>query len=126
MELSSVINATAHLLTPVLGPQEKRFVLTVTATDSGRRTDTAVLTVNVTDANNFAPSFENAPYAASVFEDAAVGTTVVVIEATDGDVGQNAHITYRYAALAFHGLGIGGQKSVFSQYLSVFTFDLFR
>ncbi|KAJ8866708.1 hypothetical protein PR048_032569 [Dryococelus australis] len=74
--------------------QEKRFVLTVTATDSGGRTDTATVYVNVSDANNYAPVFENAPYSASVFEDAPVGTTVLVVAATDGDVGQNAQITY--------------------------------
>lgn len=46
--------------------QEKRYILTVTASDSGGRTDTATIYVNVTDANNFAPVFENAPYTASV------------------------------------------------------------
>ncbi|XP_012288367.1 protocadherin-like wing polarity protein stan [Orussus abietinus] len=74
--------------------QEKRFVLTVTASDSGGRTDTALVYVNVTDANNFAPVFENAPYSVSVFEDAPVGTTVLVVSATDSDVGQNAQVTY--------------------------------
>jgi cadherin EGF LAG seven-pass G-type receptor 1 len=52
--------------------QEKRFVLTITASDSGGRHDTATLYVNVSDANNFAPVFESAPYSASVFEDAPV------------------------------------------------------
>lgn len=46
--------------------QEKRYVLTVTASDSGGRTDTATVYVNISDANNFAPVFENAPYSASV------------------------------------------------------------
>lgn len=46
--------------------QEKRYILTVTATDSGGRHDTATVYVNVSDANNFAPVFENAPYSASV------------------------------------------------------------
>ncbi|XP_066994105.2 protocadherin-like wing polarity protein stan [Anabrus simplex] len=79
--------------------QEKRFVLTVTASDSGGRQDTATVYVNVSDANNFAPVFENAPYSASVFEDAPIGTTVLVISATDGDVGQNAQITYSLGTL---------------------------
>ncbi|XP_063987386.1 protocadherin-like wing polarity protein stan [Diachasmimorpha longicaudata] len=74
--------------------QEKRFVLTVTASDSGGRADTALVYVNVSDANNFAPIFENAPYSVSVFEDAPVGTTVLVVSATDSDVGQNAQVTY--------------------------------
>lgn len=74
--------------------QEKRYVLTVTATDSGGRSDTTMVHVNITDANNYAPVFENAPYTASVFEDAPIGTTVLVVSATDSDVGMNAHITY--------------------------------
>ncbi|RVE52505.1 hypothetical protein evm_002899 [Chilo suppressalis] len=74
--------------------QERRYVLTVTATDSGGRSDTAMVHINVTDANNYAPVFENAPYTAAVFEDAPVGTTVLVVSATDSDVGVNAQITY--------------------------------
>ncbi|CAG9865104.1 unnamed protein product [Phyllotreta striolata] len=74
--------------------QEKRYILTIGASDSGGRTDTATVYVNVTDANNYAPVFENAPYSASVFEDVAVGTTVLVVSATDNDVGLNAQISY--------------------------------
>ncbi|CRK90013.1 CLUMA_CG003735, isoform A [Clunio marinus] len=75
--------------------QEKRFILTVTATDSGGKIDTATVNINITDANNFAPVFENAPYSASVFEDAPIGTTVLIVTATDADVGINAQITYK-------------------------------
>ncbi|XP_055704133.1 protocadherin-like wing polarity protein stan [Phlebotomus papatasi] len=85
--------------------QERRFVLTVTATDSGGRTDTATVNVNITDANNFAPVFENAPYTSSVFEDAPVGTTVLVVSATDSDVGINAQITYSLNDETVNGLG---------------------
>ncbi|KAJ0179731.1 hypothetical protein K1T71_004322 [Dendrolimus kikuchii] len=74
--------------------QERRYVLTITATDSGGRSDTAMVHINITDANNYAPVFENAPYTASVFEDAPIGTTVLVVSATDSDVGINAQITY--------------------------------
>ncbi|CAB3374160.1 Hypothetical predicted protein [Cloeon dipterum] len=73
---------------------EKKFILTVTASDSGGRHDEATVYINVTDANNFSPVFENAPYSANAFEDAPIGTTVLVVAATDGDVGQNAQITY--------------------------------
>ncbi|KAL5289018.1 CELSR2 family protein [Megaselia abdita] len=74
--------------------QERRFLLVITATDSGGRTDSANVNINITDANNFAPVFENAPYSASVFEDDPVGTTVLVVSANDADVGINAQITY--------------------------------
>ncbi|KAK6640052.1 hypothetical protein RUM43_008329 [Polyplax serrata] len=74
--------------------QDKRYILTVSATDSGGRSDIATVYVNVSDANNYSPVFENAPYTAQVFEDAPVGTTVLVVQASDSDVGQNAQITY--------------------------------
>ena len=73
---------------------EKRFILTVTATDSGGKIDTATININITDANNFPPVFENAPYSASVLEDAPIGTTILIVTATDADVGINAQITY--------------------------------
>ena len=74
--------------------QEKRFLLSVSATDSGGRFDTATVYVNVSDANTHPPSFESAPYSVSVFEDARVDTTVLVVAAGDKDVGENARITY--------------------------------
>lgn len=73
---------------------EKHFALTITATDSGGRTDTATVYLNISDANTHRPIFERTPYAASIPEDVPVGTTVVVVEAQDGDVGRNALITY--------------------------------
>lgn len=57
------------------------------------RFDTATVYINVTDANNYPPVFENAPYTASVFEDSPIGTTVLIVTASDGDVGQNAHVS---------------------------------
>lgn len=86
--------------------QEKRFILTVTASDSGGRTDTATVNINITDANNFAPVFENAPYSAMVFEDSPIGTTVLVVSATDNDVGINAQITYSLNEESVNGLSI--------------------
>lgn len=85
--------------------QERRFVMTISATDSGGRSDLATVHINVTDANNFAPVFENAPYSASVFEDAPIGTTVVVVSASDSDVGINAQITYSLNEESVNGLG---------------------
>ncbi|XP_070557832.1 cadherin EGF LAG seven-pass G-type receptor 2-like isoform X8 [Ptychodera flava] len=73
--------------------QEQRFVLTVTALDN-LLSDTCLVYINVSDANTYRPVFEQSPYAASVNEDVPVGTTVVVVHATDGDAGENARITY--------------------------------
>ena len=74
--------------------QERRYVLTVTTTDTGGRHGDATVYVNVADANTFSPVFENTPYIATVFEDAPVGSTVLVVSAADSDPGEKARITY--------------------------------
>ncbi|QQP58448.1 Starry night, partial [Caligus rogercresseyi] len=73
---------------------EKYFYLNINAIDSGGRFGSAVVTVNVTDSNNHAPSFENTPYMADVFEDTPVGSTVLMLLATDQDFGENAQVSY--------------------------------
>lgn len=55
---------------------------------------TMTTTVMQTDANNHRPTFVKTPYSASIPEDTPVGTTVLVIEALDNDVGHNARVTY--------------------------------
>ncbi|KAI7790755.1 cadherin EGF LAG seven-pass G-type receptor 2 precursor [Triplophysa rosa] len=72
---------------------ERQYVLTVTASD-GTRLDTAKVCVNVTDANTHRPVFQSSHYTVNINEDRAVGTTVVIISATDEDTGENARITY--------------------------------
>ncbi|XP_072211900.1 cadherin EGF LAG seven-pass G-type receptor 2 isoform X1 [Excalfactoria chinensis] len=72
---------------------ERHYLLTVAASD-GTRQDTAQVVVNVTDANTHRPVFQSSHYTVNVNEDRPVGTTVVVISATDEDTGENARITY--------------------------------
>ncbi|XP_006824531.1 cadherin EGF LAG seven-pass G-type receptor 2 [Saccoglossus kowalevskii] len=73
--------------------QEQRFVLTVTASDNAL-SDNCLVYINISDANTYRPVFEQSPYSVSVDEDVPTGSTVVVVHATDGDVGENARITY--------------------------------
>lgn len=72
---------------------ERQYLLTIAASD-GTRQDTAQVVVNVTDANTHRPVFQSSHYTVSINEDQPVGTTVVVISATDEDTGENARITY--------------------------------
>eukprot|EP00066_Takifugu_rubripes_P022942 XP_011612208.1 PREDICTED: cadherin EGF LAG seven-pass G-type receptor 2 [Takifugu rubripes] len=72
---------------------ERQYVLTVTASD-GTLFDTAKVFVNVTDANTHRPVFQSSHYTVNINEDRSVGTTVVLISATDEDTGENARITY--------------------------------
>ncbi|NXD15619.1 CELR2 protein, partial [Nothocercus nigrocapillus] len=72
---------------------ERQYLLSITASD-GTRQDTAQVVVNVTDANTHRPVFQSSHYTVNINEDRPVGTTVVVISATDEDTGENARITY--------------------------------
>ncbi|XP_035281502.1 cadherin EGF LAG seven-pass G-type receptor 1-like isoform X1 [Anguilla anguilla] len=81
------------LALPLDYKQERQYVLTVTASD-GTRYDTAQVFINITDANTHRPVFQSANYQVVINEDKPVGSTVVVISATDEDTGENARITY--------------------------------
>ncbi|TRY59248.1 hypothetical protein DNTS_026386 [Danionella cerebrum] len=81
------------LALPLDYKQERQYVLTVTASD-GTQFDTAQVFINVTDANTHRPVFQSANYHQPFSEDRPIGSTVVVISATDEDTGENARITY--------------------------------
>uniref|UniRef100_A0A3B3UW61 Cadherin EGF LAG seven-pass G-type receptor 3 n=1 Tax=Poecilia latipinna TaxID=48699 RepID=A0A3B3UW61_9TELE len=81
------------LALPLDYKQERRYILTVIASDQTLQ-DTCKVHINITDANTHRPVFQSAHYSVSVNEDRPPGSTVVVISATDDDVGENARITY--------------------------------
>ncbi|KAF4091142.1 hypothetical protein AMELA_G00033680 [Ameiurus melas] len=81
------------LALPLDYKQERQYILIVTASD-GTRFDTAQIFINVTDANTHRPVFQSANYQVLLSEDRPVGSTVVVISASDEDTGENARITY--------------------------------
>ncbi|KAM9467566.1 cadherin EGF LAG seven-pass G-type receptor 1 isoform 2-T2 [Clarias gariepinus] len=81
------------LALPLDYKQERQYVLTITASD-GTLSDTAQVFINVTDANTHRPVFQSANYQVLFREDMPIGSTVVVISATDEDTGENARITY--------------------------------
>ena len=73
----------------------KQYSFTVKASD-GLLDSTAVVIVNVTDSNTYAPIFKKRSYTASVLEDVKRGALVVEVLATDGDHGLNAKISYSF------------------------------
>ncbi|XP_031438509.1 cadherin EGF LAG seven-pass G-type receptor 1 isoform X2 [Clupea harengus] len=81
------------LALPLDYKQERQYALTLTASD-GTRFDNAQVLINVTDANTHRPVFQSANYQVLVSEDRPVGSTVVLISASDEDTGENARITY--------------------------------
>nr|XP_055045624.1 cadherin EGF LAG seven-pass G-type receptor 1 isoform X3 [Misgurnus anguillicaudatus] len=81
------------LALPLDYKQERQYVLTVTASD-GTLFDTAQVIINVTDANTHSPVFPSGSYHPTIMENQPIGSTVLVINATDEDTGENARITY--------------------------------
>ncbi|POI18554.1 hypothetical protein CIB84_017701, partial [Bambusicola thoracicus] len=73
---------------------EHRLVLT--ASDGGRPalTGTVQLVISVLDANDNAPQFNQSVYKVQLPEDAAEGTLVARVAATDPDEGINSKVTY--------------------------------
>nr|BAD52321.1 cadherin-related neuronal receptor variable 4 [Danio rerio] len=78
--------------------REKKPViqLTLTAVDGGTpsKTGTSIIIVKVLDNNDNTPVFSKPLYKTSVFENAAIGTTIAVLNATDFDEGSNSEIIY--------------------------------
>ncbi|XP_043917634.1 protocadherin Fat 4 [Protopterus annectens] len=75
---------------------KEKYVLMITATDSGTPalTGTGIITITVTDINDNVPMFASGKYYASVSEAALTGTDVLLVNSSDADVGTNAVISY--------------------------------
>ncbi|XP_059862856.1 protocadherin gamma-A12 [Delphinus delphis] len=72
--------------------------LVLTASDAGYpvRTGIARIRVMVLDANDNAPAFAQSEYRVSVPENVAVGTELLLVNATDPDEGANAEVMYSF------------------------------
>ncbi|NXF93680.1 PCDA2 protein, partial [Eubucco bourcierii] len=70
--------------------------LVLAASDEGRPslTGTMELLITVLDANDNAPQFNQTVYKVKLTEDAAVGTLLARVNATDPDLGSNSEVTY--------------------------------
>ncbi|XP_057206378.1 protocadherin Fat 3a isoform X2 [Triplophysa rosa] len=75
---------------------QELFELEVLEVDSSLRVKVRVV---LEDANDNAPTFAQQSYEVFVNESVPVGTTVVVVTASDGDHGENGYITYSMASL---------------------------
>ncbi|XP_068133893.1 protocadherin alpha-6-like isoform X14 [Hyperolius riggenbachi] len=83
--------------------REKQSIhnLTLTSYDGGkpRLSGTTQIIVTVEDSNDNAPSFAQPFYQCSITENAAKGSLVIKLNATDLDVGKNAEILYEFSKL---------------------------
>ncbi|XP_060134090.1 protocadherin gamma-B5 isoform X24 [Zootoca vivipara] len=73
--------------------------LILTALDGGepRKTGTAQIWINVTDANDNPPVFTQEVYEVSVRENSPAGSSILQIAASDSDEGSNSQISYSFS-----------------------------
>ncbi|XP_061442319.1 protocadherin gamma-B1-like isoform X24 [Rhineura floridana] len=83
---------------PLDRENEQTLHLILTALDGGepRKTGTAQIWINVTDANDNPPIFSQEVYKVSLPENAPVGSLVLQVVASDKDEGTNAQIRYYF------------------------------
>ncbi|XP_042593824.1 protocadherin alpha-3-like [Cyprinus carpio] len=91
-------SVSAELVLQKYLDREKQSViqLTLTAVDGGTpsKTGTSLIIIKVLDINDNAPAFSKSLYKTTVVENVAIGTTIVVLNATDLDEGTNSDIVY--------------------------------
>ncbi|XP_066479047.1 protocadherin gamma-B6-like [Tiliqua scincoides] len=84
---------------PLDRESEQTLHLILTALDGGepRKTGTAQIQINVTDANDNPPIFSQEIYKVSIRENAPLGSFVLKVVASDQDEGTNAQIRYHFS-----------------------------
>uniref|UniRef100_A0A3B4VP29 Cadherin domain-containing protein n=1 Tax=Seriola dumerili TaxID=41447 RepID=A0A3B4VP29_SERDU len=75
------------------------FSLKLLAVDGGtpQRSGTVNIEINVLDANDNPPVFNQSLYTATVTENAAMGTYITTVNASDADSGSNGLVTYTFS-----------------------------
>ncbi|XP_052430084.1 protocadherin alpha-3-like [Carassius gibelio] len=91
-------SVSAELVLQKALDREKQPViqLTLTAVDGGTpsKTGTSLIIIKVLDINDNTPAFSKPLYKTTVLENLPIGTTIVVLNATDLDEGTNSDIVY--------------------------------
>jgi protocadherin-16/23 len=70
------------------------YTLVIRATDGGGRTGDMTVRINILDQNDNQPIFNTSKYDVTVAENATVDTSIMQVEATDRDSGDNGRVTY--------------------------------
>ncbi|XP_065146783.1 protocadherin Fat 3 [Paramisgurnus dabryanus] len=85
-----------YIFQPLDRERSDRYLLNITVYDMGlvQKSTWRLLTVNVEDVNDNSPIFPLEGYTAVVSENAAIGTEVIRVTATDDDIGQYGEISY--------------------------------
>ncbi|XP_077433276.1 protocadherin alpha-12-like isoform X8 [Vanacampus margaritifer] len=102
LEANKGESVTPELVLQKLLDREKQPVITLalTAIDGGTpaKSGTMTIVVNVLDSNDNAPVFSQSLYKASVYENIEIDTSIITLNATDLDAGQNGQVFYLFNA----------------------------
>ncbi|RUS72532.1 hypothetical protein EGW08_019699 [Elysia chlorotica] len=92
---------TAVLKSPLDREKTERYNVTVTCRDNGVPALVArgFFSVKVLDENDCDPVFNPRFYSVNIRENNTIGTPIVQLSATDGDIGENAELTYDVAGI---------------------------
>uniref|UniRef100_A0A8C6SX19 Cadherin domain-containing protein n=1 Tax=Neogobius melanostomus TaxID=47308 RepID=A0A8C6SX19_9GOBI len=105
-------SVTPELMLQKALDREKQSIinLTLTAIDGGTpaKSGTMEIIINVLDINDNAPVFAQSLYKATVSENVKIGTSIITLNATDLDAGQNGEVFY-----ALSKAGRGKQNDMF-------------
>ncbi|XP_067323820.1 protocadherin gamma-B5-like isoform X36 [Anolis sagrei] len=87
---------------PLDRESEHSLQLILTAVDGGEppKTGTALISINVTDANDNPPIFKQEVYMATVVESVPIGSLLLQVTAVDKDDGINAQIEYHFSSVS--------------------------
>uniref|UniRef100_A0A671P9P8 Protocadherin Fat 3-like n=1 Tax=Sinocyclocheilus anshuiensis TaxID=1608454 RepID=A0A671P9P8_9TELE len=85
-----------YIYQPLDRERSDRYLLNITIYDLGlpQRSSWRLLTVNIDDMNDNSPKFSLESYTAIIPENAAIGTEVIQVTASDEDLGQNGEVSY--------------------------------
>uniref|UniRef100_A0A673HI96 Protocadherin Fat 3-like n=1 Tax=Sinocyclocheilus rhinocerous TaxID=307959 RepID=A0A673HI96_9TELE len=85
-----------YIYQPLDRERSDRYLLNITIYDLGlpQRSSWRLLTVNIDDMNDNSPKFSLESYTAIIPENAAIGTEVIRVTASDEDLGQNGEASY--------------------------------
>ncbi|XP_030001926.1 protocadherin beta-16-like [Sphaeramia orbicularis] len=86
---------------PLDREKQPRLSLKLLAVDGGnpQRSGTVNININILDANDNAPVFNQSVYKAAVSENASKGTLIITVNASDIDSGTNGQVTYSFSKL---------------------------
>ncbi|KAG8185454.1 hypothetical protein JTE90_022385 [Oedothorax gibbosus] len=75
-------------------PEKRMFIFRIKAVQEGFQSDSATVTVLLTDSNDNAPLFQKDQYVLHVPENAIPGSSIITLPAFDADSGSYGRITY--------------------------------